>query len=75
MAKQNNLKRLRKQQGFSIMELAAMTGVSTSTIVGVERYNLYPGPSVRERLAKAFGVSEIDLFPTEEGGQNGSEQR
>ena len=64
MLGQNHFKQLRKQQGFSIMELAASTGVSTSIIVGVERYNLYPGHSVRARLSKALGLSESVIWPT-----------
>lgn len=62
MQGQNNLKRLRKAQGFSIMELATITGVSTARIVGVERYNLYPGPSVRARLSKALRISESVIW-------------
>ena len=61
---QNNFRQLRKQQHLTIMELAAITGVSTATIVGVERYNLYPGPSVRVRLSKALGISESALWPS-----------
>lgn len=63
MVRQNNFRELRKQQGFPIMELAARTGVSTAVMVAVERYNLYPGPSVRERLAAALGVSEAAIWP------------
>lgn len=63
MVRQNNLRQLRKQQNLPIMELAAKTGVSTAVIVAVERYNLYPGPSVRERLAAALGVSEALIWP------------
>jgi transcriptional regulator with XRE-family HTH domain len=63
MARKNNFKQLRKQKSFSILELAAVTGVSTATIVGIERYNLYPGPSVRVRLAKALKISEAAIWP------------
>ena len=63
MAEQNNFRRLRKQIGFSIMELSAKTGVSTATIVGIERYNLYPGISVRERLSRALKISESAIWP------------
>ena len=63
MVKQNKFRQLRKQQGLSMMELSASTGVSTATIVGVERYNLYPGPSVRGRLSKALGRSESVIWP------------
>jgi len=45
------------------MGLAVISGVSTATIVGIERYNHYPGPSVRERLSKAMGVSEGEIWP------------
>lgn len=71
MIGQNNFRQLRKQQGLTIMELAAITGVSTATIVGVERYNLYPGPSVRVRLSKALGISEAALWPTLEAVSDG----
>ena len=67
MVGKNNFKQLRKQQGFSIIELAARTGVSTAIIVGIERYNLYPGPSVRERLAKVLGVRHhVVIWPSVE---------
>jgi len=63
MQKKNSLRRLRKAQNLSIMELAAITGVSTARIVGVERYGLYPGPSVRERLSRALRVCEVAIWP------------
>lgn len=61
----NALRRFRKQQGFTIVELSARTGVSTSVIVGVERYGLRPGPSVRRRLSAALGIDESVLWPAE----------
>jgi len=63
MVEQNNFKRFRTRAGFSIMELAAKTGVSTATIVGVEKYNLYPGISVRERLSNVLQISEKEVWP------------
>ncbi len=59
----NRLKEIRKTQGWSILELSATTGVSTARIVQIERYNAYPGPSVRGRLAAALGVAERQLWP------------
>ena len=63
MVRVNNLKRLRKEQGFSMLGLEAVTGVSTARIVGIERYNLYPGLSVRKRLSEALGVNEETIWP------------
>lgn len=74
MVRQNNLRQLRKQQGFPIMELAARTGVSTAIIVAVERYNLYPGPSVRERLAVALRVSEAAIWPEVDVASDGRQE-
>ena len=71
MTGQNGFRRLRKQQGFSIMELSSSTGVSTATIVGIERYNRYPGPSVRQRLSKALGISEAAIWPDVVGVSDG----
>jgi len=73
MSRQNNFRQLRKQQGLSIMELAAITGVSTATIVGVERYDLYPGPSVRLRLSKALGISETAIWTSIEVVSDGKD--
>ena len=64
MLRNNLLRHFRKQQNFSIVEMSACTGISTSIIVGVERYNLYPGPSVRERLSKVLKISESVIWPT-----------
>ena len=55
------------------MELAAITGVSTATIVGVERYDLYPGPSVRLRLSKALGISETAIWTSIEVVSDGKD--
>ncbi len=66
MVRANNLKKFRKQQGFPMLELEALTGISTARIVAIERYNLYPGESVRQRLSKALGVSESIIWPQTE---------
>lgn len=63
MVRQNNLKRIRHSLDSPLMEIAVISGVSTATLVGIEKYNLYPGPSVRERLSRALGVSEGKIWP------------
>ncbi len=63
MVRQNNLRRIRHSLKLSLMGLAVISGVSTATLVGIERYNHYPGPSVRERISKAMGVLEEAIWP------------
>lgn len=63
MVRQNSLRRIRYSLESSLMGLAVISGVSTATLVAIERYNHYPGPSVRERLSKAMGVSEEAIWP------------
>ena len=63
MQKQNNLRQIRKKLGFALLELMATSGISTSTLVAIERYGLYPATDVRTRLSKALGVSELIIWP------------
>jgi transcriptional regulator with XRE-family HTH domain len=59
----NNLRFFRKDQEMSVRELSVIADVSTATIVGIERYGLYPQAPLRGRLSKALGVSEGVIWP------------
>jgi len=60
---ENSFKKVRSSLGFPMIELAIKSGVSTATLVGIEKYEYIPGPVVRAKLAKALGVSEATLWP------------
>lgn len=63
MTRDNSLRSIRCSHSMSMMELAVVSGVSTATIVGIEKYNHYPETSTRERLSKALGVEESKIWP------------
>ena len=62
MTRNNSLRRIRCSHGMSMMELAVVSGVSTATIVGIEKYNYFPETSTRERLSRSLGVSESKIW-------------
>ena len=58
----NELKELRRSRGFSQQALMLASGVSTATIVLIERYGQVPGADVRRRIARALGVEESEIW-------------
>ncbi|HUW45632.1 MAG TPA: helix-turn-helix transcriptional regulator [Dehalococcoidia bacterium] len=66
----NNLQGVRKQKGLSQLRLSFLTGIPPSDISRIENGWLKPYPGWRKRLARALGVSEAELFPTEKGGSD-----
>lgn len=63
MVRQNSLRGIRHSRGSAIMEIAVLSGVSTTTIVGIEKYGYYPGSTVRERISKVLEVPENVVWP------------
>lgn len=59
----NTVRYWRGKLGIRQLELSSMTGVSTSTIVAVERYGYVPSEDVRHRLSKALGIAVDLLWP------------
>ena len=56
------LRELRKQKGWSLTRLTAMTLIAPSDICQVELGQRTCFPSWRKRLARAFQVTEKELF-------------
>lgn len=54
---------LRNALGYSQQKLSIIAGMSPATIVAIERYGYIPGPWVRRKLARAFRVSETEIWP------------
>jgi len=63
MLRKNSLRIIRRSLEASLMGLAANSGVSTATIVSIEKYDVYPSKTVRERLAKGLGTTEGAIWP------------
>jgi DNA-binding XRE family transcriptional regulator len=59
----NNLKSLRQAKGLAQYGLAALAGVSPTTIQGAEKWGYLPSHPVRQRLATALGVRPVDIWP------------
>jgi hypothetical protein len=55
------LRRLRREQGASLREVADASGLSVSYLSEIEKGKKYPKPDKLIRLASAFGVSYDDL--------------
>jgi len=62
----NNLKQLRLGKGLAQYGLAVMAGTSPTTIGAIERWGLRPSAPVCQRIAQALGVSEADIWPSQE---------
>jgi transcriptional regulator with XRE-family HTH domain len=54
------------RRGWSQRDLAMKTGLPNTTISGIERRKVFVWPNWRKRLAHAFGVTEAELFASEE---------
>lgn len=65
------LREYRLAKGLNQRQLSEASHTPQSLISALERSVLKPWPKVRRRLVRALGVPETELFPTEEGGQDG----
>jgi transcriptional regulator with XRE-family HTH domain len=61
----NKLKEVRKERGLSQLKLALVTGIAPGDISRIENGWLKPYPSWRQRLSRALGMPESELFPSE----------
>ncbi len=59
----NNLRALRREARLTLYGLAALAESSAATIINIERYDHVPGPDLRERFARALGVTVSDIWP------------
>jgi transcriptional regulator with XRE-family HTH domain len=57
-----NLKYWRQKRALAIRDLAAKSGVSTSTIIDVEKTERLPKPNVIRRLATALDIEVSELL-------------
>lgn len=57
-----NLRRFRKQKGFTLHRLALATQAEKMTIMSIEKSELSPSNNLLTRLAKALDVSIEDLM-------------
>lgn len=56
------LRNLRKAQGFTMVDIAQSSGISTAVISRIERNQAVPELDTLSRLGKAFGISATDLL-------------
>lgn len=59
----NNLKRLRKERGLTMMALASQAGTTPTWLTYMERYGHIPGADLRGRIAAALGITEKEIWP------------
>ena len=64
-----NLKRFRKENGLSQLELAEISGISFKYIYKLERGKANPSIKIVDILAKSLGVSPISFFLDEDGNK------
>jgi transcriptional regulator with XRE-family HTH domain len=57
MKKQKQIKRLRKERGWSQRDLSIRTGIHAPVISQIENGVVQLWPGYAKRIAKAFGVS------------------
>jgi transcriptional regulator with XRE-family HTH domain len=62
----NRLREVREARGLTATELGRRMRVDPSTVRHVEAGRLYPYPKFRRGAARVLGVTERDLFGTEE---------
>ena len=64
-----NLRRFRKENGLSQVELADVSGISFKYIYKLERGKANPSIKVVDILAKSLGVASISFFLDEDGNK------
>jgi ribosome-binding protein aMBF1 (putative translation factor) len=58
----NRLRRLRMARGLAQQELSIKASVSPTTLRAVERYDYVPSAKVRQRIAHALAVKEVEIW-------------
>ena len=69
------VKELRTQAGMTQQQLADMVGVSSRTIISIEKGQYSPSLMLAYRMAKVFGVSVEELCCLEENLLREEERR
>ena len=67
----NIIREQRLKLGLSQTALSRLVGVPESALSDLELGKRQPWPKVRADLSKALGVTQAQLFPSEQGGQDG----
>src|SRR5512145_2324250 len=65
MKTQNNLALLRRERGFSAIDLASRIGVTRQTVYAMEAGSYVPNTTIALRMARVLGVAVEDLFHLE----------
>lgn len=61
---------LRERRGWTVTELARRSRASKQLVSAIERGDRAPSLSTCGRLAKAFGVTLADIFPSGDSSQH-----
>lgn len=59
----NHLKEIRTGKGLAQAGLAVQAEVSPTVIANIERWGYKPTERVREKIARALGVTLADIWP------------
>ena len=65
----NLIRERREQLGLSQTRLACLVGMAGSTLSNLELGKWKTWPKARHDLSKALGISESELFPTQEASK------
>jgi transcriptional regulator with XRE-family HTH domain len=57
------LRKWRERQGWTLIELSGLTGLTVSYLSLIERGLRNPPPQIKVRIARASGAKVADLFP------------
>ena len=66
----NNIKKIRKEKGISITELAKCINMSQSNLTKIENNQLKPKEDIIVKIAQTLNVSKEILFNVENGNNN-----
>jgi transcriptional regulator with XRE-family HTH domain len=57
------LRKWREQQGWTLIDLSGLTGVSVSYLSLIERGLRNPPPHLKVHIARGIGAAVADVFP------------
>lgn len=66
----NKIREFREKAGLSQVELARRSKIASTNISSIERGRLEAWPKAKKAISRALKVSESELFPENENGNN-----
>lgn len=62
----NNLKKMLKEKGLSVLELCRVTGIAPQVMYNISNEKIVPYDGWKNRISEALGMPVAKIFPEQE---------